>query len=95
MTAAATLIWWIGLIVTLVVFVPVAVYGLNRLLQTARSIEHYAADTLTAAAGIVANTKNVAALDVTIQTATHMLAGANAAERKLATIADVLAERAE
>ena len=95
MTATTTIIWWVGLVITLVVFVPVALYGLNRLLQAARSIERYAAETLTAAAGIVGNTKNVAALDVTIRTASHMLDGANSVERKLAIIADVLAERAE
>ena len=45
-------IWWIGLIVTLVVFVPLAVYSLHRTWRSARSIQRYAAETLQAAAGI-------------------------------------------
>jgi hypothetical protein len=91
---AVYVIWWIGLVLTLVVFVPLAVYSLHRTWRSARSIQRYAAETLQAAAGIARNTANVKALDVTIGVATEMLGGAGAIEKKLSTIATVLQERA-
>jgi hypothetical protein len=87
-------IWWVGLILTLVVFVPLAVYSLHRTWRSARSIQRYAAETLEAAAGIARNTPNIKALDATIGVGTDMLGVAGAIEKKLNTIATVLAERA-
>ena len=92
--AAVYTIWWIGLILTLVVFVPLAVYSLHRTWRSARSIQRYAAETLQAAAGIARNTSNVKALDATIGVGTDMLGVAGAIEKKLSTTATVLAERA-
>ena len=86
-------IWWIGLILTLVVFVPLAVYSLHRTWRAARSIQRYAAETLQAAAGIARNTANISALDSTINFATEVLGAAGAVERKLNTVASVLEER--
>ena len=86
-------IWWVGLIVTLVVFVPLAVFSLHRTWRSARSIQRYAAEALQAVAGIERNTRNVAALDGTIAVATDMLGAAGAVERKLDTVAGVLEER--
>ena len=63
-------IWWIGLILTLVLFVPLAVYSLHRTWRSARSIQRYAAEALKAAGGIERNTRAVSALDDTIATAT-------------------------
>jgi hypothetical protein len=91
---AVYVIWWIGLVLTLVVFVPLAVYSLHRTWRSARSIQRYAAETLQAAAGIARNTANVRALDATIGVGTEMLGGAGAIEKKLSTIATVLQERA-
>ncbi len=91
---AVYVIWWIGLVLTLVVFVPLAVYSLHRTWQSARSIQRYAAETLQAAAGIARNTANVKALDATIGVATDMLGGAGAIEKKLSTVAAVLEQRA-
>jgi hypothetical protein len=91
---AVYVIWWIGLVLTLVVFVPLAVYSLHRTWRSARSIQRYAAETLQAAAGIARNTANVKALDATIGVGTGMLGGAGAIEKKLSTIATVLQERA-
>jgi len=88
-------IWWIGLIVTLVVFVPLSVFLLHRTWRAARSIQLYAADTLRAAAGIAGNTQHIPALDTTIGVATEMLDAAGAVERKLDTAATVLARRAQ
>ena len=87
-------IWWIGLVVTLVVFVPLAVYSLHRTWRSARSIQRYAAEALAAAAGIARNTANIRALDATIEVATDMLSTAGAVEGKLDTVASVLEQRA-
>ena len=95
MPNAVYLIWWIGLIVTLVVFVPLAVYLLHRTWRAARSIQWYAAEALTAAAGIAGNTKYVPALDDTISVAGQMLGVAGGIVNKLDTAATVLAERVE
>ena len=87
-------LWTIGLIVTLAVFVPLAVYLLHRTWLAARSIQRYAADALTAAAGIAGNTQHVPALDTTIAVASDMLAGAAQVVAKLDTIATVVEDRA-
>ncbi len=88
-------IWWIGLILTLVVLVPWAVYLLHRTWRAARSIQRYAVDALAAAAGIAGNTRNVAALDTTIAVAGEMLGAAGRVVAKLDAVATVLAARAE
>ena len=91
--AAVYTIWTIGLVVTLVVFVPLAVYLLHRTWRAARSIQRYAAEALVAARGIAANTAQIPALDATIGVATDVLGAAGAVERKLDTLAGVLEER--
>jgi hypothetical protein len=91
--SAVYAIWWAGLLVTLVIFVPLAVYLLHRTWRAARSIQRYAAETLQAAGGIVRNTANVSALDTTIAVAGDMIGVTGGVERKLATVATVLEER--
>lgn len=95
MPPAVYTIWWIGLIVTLVVFVPLSVYLLHRTYIAARSIRQYAAEALTAAAGIAGNTQHIPALDTTISVGTQMLGVAGGIVTKLDTAATVLAQRAE
>lgn len=87
-------IWWTGLIVTLVLFVPLAVYYLNRTWLAARSIQRNAAEALQAAAGIAGNTANIVALDATIAVATQILGTAGNVAGKLDTVANVLEQRA-
>jgi hypothetical protein len=94
MPDAVFTIWTIGLVVTLVVWVPVAIYSLHRVWRAAQSIERYAAATLTAAAGIVQHTAAIAALSDTIGVATDMVATAGAVEQKLGAVTDLLASRA-
>ena len=94
MPIAVYTIWWIGLIVTLVVFVPASVYLLHRTWIAARSIQRYAAEALTAAAGIAGNTKYIPALNDTITVAGSMLGAAGGIVTKLDTAATVLAQRA-
>jgi len=88
-------LWWIGLILTLVVFVPLSVFLLHRTWRAARSIQLYAADALAAAAGIAGNTQHIPALDATIGVAGEMLETAGGVVNKLDTVATVLAQRAE
>jgi hypothetical protein len=87
-------IWWTGVIVTLVVFVPLAVYLLHTTFRAARSIQIYAREALTAAAGVAGNTRHIPALDATLSTAGQMLGTAVEVDKKLGTIANVLAQRA-
>jgi hypothetical protein len=87
-------IWAIGIVLTLVVFVPLAVYLLHRTFRAARSIQRYAAEALIATRGIAGNTRHIPALDATAAVATDMLGAAGGVERKLDTIAGVLEARA-
>ena len=87
-------IWWVGLIVTLVLFVPLSVYYLHRTFKAARSIQRYAAEALKAAAGIAGNTQHIAALDSTIAVAGQILGTAGSVAGKLDTVANVLEQRA-
>lgn len=88
-------IWWAGLLLTLFVFVPLAVYLLHQLWRSARNIQLYARDALTAAAGIAGNTSNIVALDQTIDIAGSMLSTAGSIEQKLGGATAALAARAE
>ena len=87
-------IWWIGLLLTLVVYVPLAVVLLHRLWRTARSIQTYAREALVAAGGIAGNTAQVGALDETIRVAGTLVTVASSVEEKLGSAAAVLARRA-
>ena len=95
MPHAVYVVWWIGLGVTLVVFVPLSVYLLHRTWVAARSINRYAAEALTAAAGIAGNTKYIPALDSTIAVGSAMVGVGGQIAAKLDTAATVLAQRAE
>ena len=93
MPAAVYTIWWIALLVTLVVFVPLSVYLLHRTFVAARSIRRYADATRTAAAGIAGNTQHIPALDSTIAVGSAMVGVAGEISKKLDTAATVLAQR--
>lgn len=94
MPHAVYVIWWVGLIVTLVVFVPLSVSLLHRTWTASRSIRRYADEALTAAAGIAGNTKYIPALDSTIAVGGAMVGVAGEIATKLDTAANVLASRA-
>lgn len=87
-------IWTAGLALTLIVFVPLSVVLLHRLWRAARSIQLYARDALTAAAGIAGHTALIPALDATIETAGGILSTAAAIEQKLNGATALLARRA-
>ena len=88
-------IWAAGLALTLVVFVPLAVILLHRLWRVARSIQLYARDALTAAAGIAGHTAQIGALDQTIGVAGGILTTAGRIEQTLQAATGLLARRAE
>jgi len=94
MPAAVYTLWWIGLGLTLLVFVPLSVYLLHRTYVAARSINQYTAETLKAAAGVAGNTQHIPALDSTISVGAAMVGVAGQIATKLDTAATVLAERA-
>lgn len=66
-------IWWIALILTVVVVLPLAVYLLNRTLRAARQIEYYLARARDAGAGIASNTAETRQLDDTLNAAPELL----------------------
>ena len=94
MPHAVYTIWWIGLILTLAVFVPLSVYLLHRTFVASRSIRRYADEALAAAAGIAGNTSYIPALDSTIAVGGAMVGVAGGIVKKLDTAATVLAQRA-
>ena len=95
MSSAVYAIWWVGLIVTLLVFVPLSVYLLHRTFLASLAIRRYADDTLTAAAGIAGNTKYIPALDSTIAVGGAMIGVAGQIASTLDTAATVLAQRVD
>lgn len=88
-------IWMVGLVLTFVLFIPLALYFLHRTWAAARGIRRYAEKALAAAGGIAANTQHIVALDATIGVAGPMLATAGSVASRLGTIADVLEARAQ
>lgn len=93
--SAVYTIWWTALVLTFVVFIPLSIYFLHRTWSAARGIQRYAAEALTAAAGIAGNTQHITALDATIGVAGQILSTAGAVAGKLGTVADVLEARTE
>lgn len=91
--SAVYTIWWIGLILTFFVFIPLSLYFLHRTWSVARGIQCYAAESLAAARGIAGNTQHVTALDATIGVAGQMISAAGEVAGKLGTVADVLEAR--
>ena len=95
MPNAVFTIWWTGLLITLLLFVPLSVHLLHRTLLAAISIRRYAAETLTAAAGIATNTSAIPALNDTITVGGAMIGVADQIAAKLDTAATVLGQRVE
>lgn len=87
-------LWWATILLTLVVFVPLAVYSLHTLYRAAGSIRRYARDCVAPARAIAAHTAALPALNATIDVATEILAAAESVAAKLDTIATVLETRA-
>ena len=76
-------VWWIGLLGTLVVFVPVMLYLLHSLWLTVRNIQIYAREALTGTEGIARNSRNFRALDDTIRITAELRAAVESVARKL------------
>jgi len=91
--ASVYVIWWTLLVVAIVAVLPLAVYLLHRLLRTARSIERYTEEALTAGLGIARNTQAVKALDDTVTLGGELGAVAGSVRRHSAAIAKTLTDR--
>lgn len=92
---AVYMIWWIVLVVVVVVIVPLAIALLHRTLRAALSIRRYLAEMLTAGVAIAKNTSSVPALKDTIAVGAGMVETAGRLKEHSATIATVLAARAQ
>ena len=88
-------IWWAVLLLVLVVIVPLAIALLHRTLRAALSIKRYLAEMLTAGVAIAKNTSSIPALKDTIAVGSGMVETAGRLKAKSATIAQVLAARAQ
>ena len=95
LSVTAYVIWWTTLAVVVFVFVPLTVALLHRTLRAARNTQTYIAEMLAAGLGIAGNTKAIASLGVTTQTAGVMLTSAGKTKAHSAAIAGILAERAQ
>lgn len=88
-------IWWIALILTAIVVLPLAVYLLHRTLRVARQIEFYLARARDAGAGIATNTADVDRLNTTLNAAPSLLEPADNIERGSQTLTRTLINRLE
>lgn len=91
---AVTTLWTVLLVLTYVVFLPLAVYLLHTALRASRSIQIYAREALMAAGGIASHTKHLPALGDTIDVGGQILNAAQSVNDKLEVIANVLGDRA-
>lgn len=87
-------IWWVLLLMTILIVLPVTVLLLQRTLNAARNIERYLAEMLEAGLGVAENTAHVRALEDTIAVATQMLHTAAQLRDHTEAIATVLGQRA-
>jgi hypothetical protein len=70
---AVLVLWWLALILTVVLIVPITVRLLHRTWAAARTIDRYAAGTRAAAEGIAANVAGAAALEDVLAAAAPLL----------------------
>ena len=88
-------IWWFVLLTVLVVIVPLAIALLHRTLRAALSIRRYLDEMLEAGVAIAKNTSSIPALKDTIAVGSGMVETAGRLKEHSATIASVLASRAQ
>ena len=94
MSGGARGLWWITLLTTLLVFIPLTVVLLHRLWSAAAKIQRYALEARRAVEGIVSNTADVAALGETVRAGSRMIDVAGGVAEKLDGVADVVEKRA-
>jgi hypothetical protein len=88
-------IWWAVLLIVVVVIVPLAIALLHRTLRAALSIRRYLEEMLDAGVAIATNTSSIPALKDTIAVGSGMVETAGRLKEHSATIASVLAARAQ
>lgn len=77
---AVFVLWWITLVLTVVVIVPITIRFLQRTWHASRTISRYAVDTRKAAEGIARNAAGIAALEKALDQAPARLQAERAAE---------------
>lgn len=92
---AVYMIWWFVLLAVVVVVVPLAIGLLHRTLRATLSIRRYLEEMLAAGVAIAKNTSSVPALKDTIAVGAGMVETAGRLKEHSATIANVLAARAQ
>lgn len=90
---AALALWWVALGLTLLVFVPIALYLLHRTWRAARNIRRYTAESLRAGAAIAAHTAQLGALENTIAGAGPLLEGTEAIRQLTTEVKEILLQR--
>lgn len=93
--AAVVYIWWIALILTALVVLPLAVYLLHRTLTAARKIEENLARARNAGAGIARNTREAQRLNTTLEAAPVLLQSGSNIRAGSETLTGTLAGRLE
>jgi hypothetical protein len=88
-------IWWIALILTAVVVLPLAVYLLNRTLRAARQIEYNLARARESGRGLAANTAATEQLNQTLSAAPALLEPAAGIEQRTGELTRTLTSRLE
>jgi type II secretory pathway component PulF len=86
-------LWWIALVLTIVVIVPVALHLLHRTWRAARMIQRLTAETLEAGSGIASHTAAIPALDETIAAAGPIVEKAGRLEQASARLEQLLRAR--
>jgi len=92
---AVQIIWAATLLIVVLVIVPLAIVLLHRTLTAARSIRRYLREMLEAGVGVAGNTSSIVALKDTTATAATLVQTAGSIQSHTATIASVLAQRAQ
>lgn len=90
---AVLVLWWIALVLTVLVIVPVALWLLHRARRAATDIRIFTAETLEAAEGIAGHTGEIAALDAAIEAAGPLVEKAEEIEAATAELEHVLERR--
>lgn len=90
---AVIALWWIALVLTVLVIVPVVLWLLHRARKAATDIRIFTAETLESAKGIAGHTARIGALDATIEAAGPLVEKAAAIEAATAELERVLERR--
>lgn len=93
MSNAAFVLWWMALVITVVLVLPIVLYLLNRTFRSANDIRIYTAEILAAAQGLAHNLDGVKELDRTPTLALRVREAASALVAEAADLERAVGER--